>query len=211
MSLALAHPLVSAARRRRGAAWVLGGALLLASCAKPTERAERVEATPGVGGEPVFQGVPAAGALASMVETDVPGELTMRVPGDWIGQQKLATGHAMFSSRDGRVVVTVTEAAPGLLSNDGVVGWATKPWTKVTTPSVGAFRPIALGRSALAAEQAGGTALLEGKPARAASVRLARATSKGAVAVLVSTFVRDDAASDDRARAEAAVRSLGTR
>lgn len=196
-----------------GAGRLLGAALLLASfsgCARPEERKETpVKAV--LAGEPTFAGVPAAGLLAGAVETDVPGELTMRVPGEWIGQQKLTPGHALFTSRDGRSVITVTEAAPETFSDAGVLTWAAKPWTKVTTPSVTPFRPLQLGRSVLPAEQAGGTALVEGKPAKAAYVRLKRITAKGTVAVLITTFVQNDAPAGDHALAEAIVRSLGTR
>lgn len=193
------------------AAVCLASAVLsLTACAKPEARkAAGVQAASSNG--PVLTGVPAAGLLTGAVETDVPGELSMRVPADWIGQQKLTSGHAMFAARDGRTVVTVTEAALDSFTDAGVLGWAAKPWTKTTAPSVTGFRAIQLGRSNLPAEQGTGTAMLEGKPARAAYARLRRSTGKGAVAVLVTMVVRDDAPSDDHARAEAVVRSLGTR
>ncbi len=197
-------------RPGRHAPLLVALSLLGVACAKPEGRKDLANKA-AASNASLFVGVPAAGLLTNAVETDVPGELSMRVPGDWIGQQKLANGHAMFASRDGNTVITVTEAAPDTFTDAGVLGWTARPWTKVTAPSVTGFRAIQLGRSNLPAEQATGTAKLDGKPARAAYVRLGRTTGKGALAVLVTMVVRDDAPSDDHARAEAIVRSVGTR
>jgi hypothetical protein len=159
----------------------------------------------------VVEGVPDASKLVEAVETDVPGELTVRVPSAWIGRQTLAPGHAVFTSRDGALTLAITDAGPAPATDQTALTWASRKWLNVTKPSIGAFAPTKLGRSGLPAERAEGTALVGGQPSHVVYVRLRRRTEPGEVSVLITLFVRDDANADERARAESVVRSIGTR
>lgn len=185
-----------------------------AACSPPRSTEDRATGAPSttIGTASAgFEGSPEYALLARGTETDVAGELSIRVPSGWIAKQALAKGHAHFMSRDGRVVVTVTDTGDTPPDEATMVRWATRPWMKLGEVELSGARPTQLGRSGLVADEGEGSARLSGEQARVRYARIARPTSTGRAYVLVLLVTAETSMAEDRARGHAAVQSLGPR
>lgn len=188
--------------------------IVAAACSPPRSTEDRATGAPSttIGTASAgFEGSPEDALLARGTETDVAGELSIRVPSGWIAKQALAKGHAHFMSRDGRVVVTVTDTGATAPDDATVLHWLTRPWMKLGDVKLGTARPSQLGRSGLVAEEGEGSAKLAGESARMRYAKIDRITSAGRAHVLVLLVTAETSMAEDRARGHAAVQSLGPR
>lgn len=172
---------------------------------------EATKPTPAAPGTSDFEGVAAYALLDKAADTDVAGDLTLRIPNSWIAQQNIEPGHAHFLSRDNKVFLAISDNGPTQLDEHAIRQWLRRPWTKVNPPDFPAARSIRFGRSGLPAETAAAPSTREGAPARVSYARLRRGGPDAAANVLVVLIIADDTPPDERALAIAAARSLGTR
>jgi hypothetical protein len=194
----------------------LPAALALVACSPPRAEGgapgfEGSSSPQAPRGESELEGVAAYARLENAADTEVAGDLTLRIPRDWIAQQNVEPGHAHFVSRDNKVFLAVSDNQDKQLDDHAIRQWLRRPWTKVKPPDFPPARSIRFGRSGLEAESAEAKSTREGVPAKVTYARLRRHGPNGVANVLVLLVVADDAPADEKALALASVRSLGTR